>query len=539
MKEKLLHGVLMNITVSLLIGIFCLFMLTSLGFIAGISINAGYLLISILAMVFIPVKYGNFSAKESVISLLTIFCLVLFSGFVAGNITDFSYDGQEYHQTGILFLKKGWNPIYTTAEDFFNQHWTVQVSGLIWVESYPKFYEIFAGNVFYLTDNIETGKMLNFLSCTILLFYTYCVLSRTLLKQNKYFNFLFSLLLAANPVLLAQFFTYYVDGLVYVYFMLMILAIIDLEYSNKKNLTAWGIFVISAILLANLKLIGIVYGTLICLIYAGYLYFYKKSTKNIGKAACLILIGILVSGINPYFTNIHNGKHFLHPIFGEEKIDIMRHNMPTQFFNKSMPYKLFMSTFSHVDNLNSQFMGMDHKVKLKIPFTIEAYELENLKLVDTRQCGFGVFWSGILIVSVLLSFFIRFSNSKDKKIFWLVSGILLSSVFLITENWWARYVPQFYAVPIIFLLYYNISKYNKLRISITRLVAGAALFSAFYGFFLIIGQGIQFTDYRNTQLRNMELSKREPNMIANLEKEPIRGDFTAPMLLFLDKYKRN
>ena len=54
----------------------------------------------------------------------------------------------------------------------------------------------------------------------------------------------------------------------------------------------------------------------------------------------------------------------------------------------------------------------------------------------------------------------------------------------------------------------------------------------------IYQQALLFTATKSMQLNNMELIKRNPDMIKNLEREHVRPDFTAPTLLFLDKYSR-
>lgn len=538
MKSDGLGNISLNVSLSLLIGIFCVFMLSSLGFIFGISINVGYVLTGVTAAVFVPFKLGKFKARESLISLILFVLIVFLSALISKNLMDFSYDGPWYHQTGMLFLKKGWNPIYETAESFFVHHWNTHITGLVWIESYPKFYEIFAANIFYLTNDVETGKMLNFLSGAMLVFYAYYVFDKNLLKEKKKSCLLFSILLACNSVFFAQVFTFYADGLVYVYFMMMILALMDIEQSKSRVLLSQIVLIMSAILLANLKLGGLVYCFFIFVSYGVYKLIYREKLKSLRKMVCLVVFGIVLSGINPYLTNLYQGKHILHPIAGAEKIDVMKHNMPSQFLDKSMPYKLFMSTFSQVDNLYSQYNSSDNKVTLKIPFTVRLSEMQNLKISDTRQCGFGVFWSGILLSALLLAFFIKFRTPKDKRMCFFILGTILLSVLLNPENWWARYVPQFYAFPVFICLFCLISSFAKFRYAATYLVCGMMLFNSILTYKTVYIRAKEDTVYKRTQLKNMELLKRNPNMIRMLEEEEIREDFTAPTLIFLDKYKR-
>jgi len=101
-----------------MVGTFSLFMLTSLGFIFGLSINLSYTLLAIVAMVYLSAKIDSFTYQERIISLIITLFIITLSGYLSSHFMDYSFDGQAYHQIGIIFLKKGWNPIYITAENF-------------------------------------------------------------------------------------------------------------------------------------------------------------------------------------------------------------------------------------------------------------------------------------------------------------------------------------------------------------------------------------------------------------------------------------
>jgi len=527
----------LNIALSLLVGIFTIYLLTSLGFVFGLSINLSYILIAIICAVSLPVKICRFKPKETIVALISIVLLILLSGHISSQIMDMSNDGQWYHQTGIIFLKKGWNPIYTIAEDFLHQNWNVEISGLEYVNSYPKFAEIVAANIFYLTENIELGKILNFLSLAILGFYTFYILKKHLFKNNTVIAVVFSILMVINPVSLAQMHTFYVDNLVYIYFMLMVLALIDIDYSDSDNKSAYYIFVMSMIILANIKLVGLVYAVEILLFYTLYLKYLKKknTVKMLKKMGVIVVVLLLICSINPYFTNIAQKKHILYPVVGTGTADIIDHNMPAEFHNHSMPYKLFMSTFSKVDNIPAQ---NTNKIKLKIPLTIQKDEISYLWLWDTRQSGFGVLWSGILILSLLLLPFIRYKNKKDKNTGLMVLGILALSVLLNPENWWARYVPQFYAIPIfVFALYLSNKSSNKYKV-MSYVLCLVIFINSAISYKEINSAANNFTKQKIIQLNNMKKMKRQPGFIKSIEQSKIRDDFSSTVLLFLDKYGR-
>lgn len=319
-------------------------------------------------------------------------------------------------------------------------------------------------------------------------------------------------------------------------FMLLLLSVLDYEYSSNK--TSIAMTIMSALMLSNIKFGGILYTILIFIIYTGYLVYHKKkdTLKKLSKLWGIIFILIGLTGINPYITNLHNGKHFLYPLAGNEKIDIITDNQPKQFHHKSMLYKLFMSTFSRVDNIQACSFCIDRPIELKIPFTVHDIETKELNRADVRLSGFGIFWSGILLLTILLAFFI-----KRKKIpfpYLLSLGILLISVFINPENWWARYIPQFYAVPIFVGLYYLLSNTSKTRYIIT------ALFCILIFFNSAIIYNIAYNTARdNTIIKSKEIAEREnqirtPYFIENLEKPKGLMIYNSEVLIFLDKYHK-
>ena len=79
---------------------------------------------------------------------------------------------------------------------------------------------------------------------------------------------------------------------------------------------------------------------------------------------------------------------------------------------------------------------------------------------DMRIGGFGYFWSGILLL--LLPFVILNKNeiSENNKIYYFTIILLWSSVLLNPESWWARYVPQFWLIPI-FIIFWKSLNINQ------------------------------------------------------------------------------
>jgi len=440
----------------------------------------------------------------------------------------------------------------------------------IWVENYPKGIEILASNIYLIFKRVDAGKIIGYLS----LWATFCLSLYTFskFKINAFVNAVLSALIVLNPVCLCQVRTFYNDFFMYLFFLNLVLLVIIREKAQAEESRVGGfckisgadtdaerdgttegngdmtprngtgagacrkiifLFVANLVLLSDVKLGGALYSLLFLIIYGVYIFgseiFFKNKVGNKAgrgseggaqKAAgkgCEFLFVVssfvvlfLITGVNPYFTNLMAGKHPLHPLYtintshginggenaesangnnpnkdlrtgahseagkkvnaanimktareslfaGKKGMDIITENSPYQFEGKNSLYKLFYSTFGASKNVTYR---RDKRIRLKIPFSILKKE-GGFGNPDMRIGGFGYFWSGILILSLIFLFVSKYEerrgekNSKntDKGLFYLTFTFLLACVLLNPEGWWARYSPQFWAFPVFIILY--------------------------------------------------------------------------------------
>ncbi|MBO4520034.1 MAG: hypothetical protein J5787_02390 [Alphaproteobacteria bacterium] len=453
-----------NISFSLLSILFLLFVSASVCFVLGIGLNGFGILLSFILGMGAPVFLKISDIKEFLPSFVIIFGIIALSLYLAEAMADVSYDGRWYHQTNALFLKKGWNPVYVRAADFLKEHWTVKsISGLTVMDSYPKAVEIIAASFFYLTDNIETCKAVNPLAMAALFFYSLYIFNAFFPNLLGILRFFLSFAVIINPVVLAQMHTGYVDGLIYVCFMFALLSIIELEKTDRQSKSGLLIFIMSITLLSGIKTSSGLYAAEIILLYLIYLKCRKKNIEKPGKILIALVALLFVTNINPYLTNLYQGKHLFYPIMGKDKIDVITHNVPTYFFNRSMPYKLFMSLFTSAKNSSFEHPETNTPIKVKTPFTRSDEEKRNLGFADLRLSGFGVWWGGILILSLFLAPFSRKIPEPDSSLYHLLMLILIVSVLTHPHNWWARYVPQLYALPIFIILFFAQRNFSVYR----------------------------------------------------------------------------
>lgn len=436
------------------------FMLASLGFLLHIPITPLHLPLA-FAISLIPL----FLAKSR--EILLGGGAVVLGGFslslvLSALLYDYSWDGRAYHQIGILYLANGWNPVWQKMADV--ESLLPYLSHEIWVEHYLKFSEIVASSIVSAfasiapssLDTIELGKALNFIAVFGAFLYSVSVLAKFIHPLPAT---IISLFASFSPVVGAQIATYYVDGLLSCALLVAFCAIVDREFyrrqlvdsspseisSLKRAMFARSFILAGALLaMASIKLTGIAYAGFIGLGYLVYLlWFYPFK-----EAKPLIVLGLITGSLilacnaNPLLTNLANGKHFGYPLLGKDKIDIIIGQQPKVFDELNSGTKLLYSLFSRTQNCTAQCTP-----QLKAPFSRLHDEAPN---VDTRIAGFGAYFSGAVLLSVLMV--VLFAQGfRRKEILGLL--VLVTGSFLINpESWWARYVPQMYFVPLLVLV---------------------------------------------------------------------------------------
>lgn len=436
------------------------FMLASLGFLLHIPITPLHLPLA-FAISLIPL----FLAKSR--EILLGGGAVVLGGFslsfvLSALLYDYSWDGRAYHQIGILYFANCWNPVWQKMADV--ESLLPYLSHEIWVEHYLKFSEVVASSIVSAfasiapssLDTIELGKALNFIAVFGAFLYSVSVLAKFIHPLPAT---IISLFASFSPVVGAQIATYYVDGLLSCALLVAFCAIVDREFYRRQLVDSspseisslkCAMFARSCILagallaMASIKLTGIAYAGFIGLGYLVYLlWFYPfKESKPLIVLGLITGSLILACNANPLLTNLASGKHFGYPLLGKDKIDIIIGQQPKVFDELNSGTKLLYSLFSRTQNCTAQCTP-----QLKAPFSRLHDEAPN---VDTRIAGFGAYFSGAVLLSVLMV--VLFAQGfRRKEILGLL--VLVTGSFLINpESWWARYVPQMYFVPLLVLV---------------------------------------------------------------------------------------
>lgn len=438
------------------------------------------LLFSILIHVLISNRFGlqkRESLQASAITLLIILLSIALSTF----FYDFSWDGQWYHQAAIYHLERDWNPILEPIKTF-------DKNNDLPIIHFPKGSWYFAASTLRTFGNLEAGKSINWIVLMATIFFIHGVL-KDIGFSGKYAAFL-PLVVVLNPVIWSEITTYLVDGLLFLY--LAIYATAMVSWIRNGDILSFLIGLMAAVLLINVKFTGLVFFCVFAFYISIYIIIKKRSSlwKYLLSHLITITIAVLLFGFNPYVTNFVQRGHPFYPIVGTKaypsiftltgRDDNELYETPQNMVGKSYFTRLFLATFGRPGNAP---YNDEKEAELIWPFTSKASDWKAYHYHETRVSGFGPFFSGIFLISLVLiiTIFLR-----DKKMRWLLLLTVLSistCLFISKHFWWPRFAPQTWLIillPMICLLYQP----NSLKIK--RLVEGLAILIAINGFIVLI-----------------------------------------------------
>ena len=490
-----------NISIAIIGVLFSIFLLTSLGFIFHVGVTPLYVLISVILGLFYLRRnsdtYNDFLKQILIVTLITFF-----SYFVSLFFLDATTDGRSYHTSSMILLKNGWNPIYDNIREITLRNNMFPFNSQ-WGDWYVKFCEIIGANIYKVTGYIDSTKTTNWLMFFTVFMYVFAVLNNFAPKKPL-LKFLAAFITVINPVCICQLLNNYIDINMYYAFVMLIFTIINIEKKNLFSKTDAALIVISSVILSNCKLTGSFYLAITLICWFIYRLINKTGIKKVVITGLLSFILVCATGINPYYTNFKRFGNMFHPIMGKYKLAVAEINFPQGFRQKSRLERFFLGHFAESGNSIELWETTQKPVHLKIPFTIIEYA-DLFTVSDMRTGGFGYFWGGILILTLLALPFIRFRNREDKKIFFLLLSIILLTTALNPHNWWARYVPQLWLLPVFTFMFYNLNEEdskNKKPVSYKTILTAVMLFVVIYNCTIISIQNISHYFMYQLKIRN-------------------------------------
>jgi len=474
-----------NVVFILIFHLFCCLLFSQFGFLFGFSISKLYYPLSILISILV--------FRTNISSILFSLLIIGFSILLSFYIFDFSADGQGYHQETMIQIKNGWIPNDTPSLSRIMK---------VWIDHYPKGAETIQACIYYFFGRIEIAKSTNIILLVSSFLLTKKVL--TYFNLNAKLSWIYSFLIAFNPVVISQVFTFYIDGIGYS-FLICFIAVFYLYLKTKENIYIWLMLsiltVACSLKFTSIPIFGtIVFTTLLIMLIIRKFYLIKRLIIPM----CLVPVLLIVCNYSPYITTFKEGKALFYPLRGDDAIDFIVRYVPNGFISENNRIeKLAFTLFSKTGSFDES--NMDYK----IPFSVSMKELNRLSDSDIGLGGFGIFYGGFLLVLIL--FFILNKNklksfNQEQKLLLLSIIPILFSVLIISEPWWVRYIPQFYLIPLFLLL---ILELNNKKINGLSVLKGIL----FANIFLFIGAILVLNIY------NSEKTYYILNTLKNFKKE--------------------
>jgi hypothetical protein len=391
-------------------------------------------------------RRAGFRISSSSIAVGLFLLAILLSLSLSAFFYDFSWDGQWYHQTGIIHIARDWNPLADPMRSFAPHLET-------WERHYAKGPWYFAAAVYQTTGHIEWGKAINWLALAAAF---WAVLAACLNAGMRRLNALgIAAVVACNPVVMSEVTTYLVDAVMASFLVVAVAALFTCLRRPSAPATIAG--VAAAIVTTNAKFTGLVF--LCFALAAGLIWCVLRHrqwlSKYVAVTAASLFLAVIVWGWNPYVTNTWYRSQPFYPMLGSARYPSLeqankdgneRWETPKNMVGRSLVVRFGYSIFGRPGN---QPYVKGRNASLMWPFSARLEDLYAYHYHETRVAGFGPFFSGCLILSFLLGLILMVIQPTTRWPIVLITAAVIGSLLLSRHLWWPRYGPQFWLLPIL------------------------------------------------------------------------------------------
>ncbi len=452
---------------------------------------------SYFSLAFISVRKFNFengNYKSSVYPILWSFLFILISLIISFLFYDYSYDGQTYHGEAIIQLAKGWNPNvkYIQGDDIIT----------LVINHFAKASWINGAFFYLLTGNFECAKATN----VILIFSNFFIALPFFSKWVKSnWAILISLLLALNPITLNMYLSNMLDcqaaNLIFIFFILVFMRYLD------EKAVPLIIIAVPIIYSVNLKFTWVGYYLVFIFFFLLFIIIIKqfKIKRKLVAGVCIFFtMGILFFGYNTYVKNTIEFGHPFYPFKGKENIGKHTTVDALEYRSGNKIINFIKSNFASTTFSEAYVKPLHYK----IPFSFSRYEIERYAFAGVMIGGFGVWYSGILVVSLLLLLWLTIKKIGGKKalfVLYFITGVIVISVLINPLSYIARYIPQYYLIPIlIFVFYLKHTAFNKkfALLFASLLVINSSLIMGYTAYNIVVTQKIR------SQIKSLKKSQK-------------------------------
>lgn len=360
---------------------------------------------------------------------------------------DLSWDGEWYHQTGIINIAGGWSPLKEPLRAFARHR-------ELWVRHYAKGTWYGAAAIYAATGRMEWGKCIALMAPAAAFFAVMGACLSGGLRNSR--AAAIAVLVAINPVAMSELTTFLVDGVMVSFLVATAAAIFTSLYrpSAVVALTA----VAASIVCINAKFTGLVYLCFVFLVAGIWCLWQRRGSllRSGGIAVTGLVLGTLAWGYNPYVTNTVLRRQPFYPQMGSANYpSIMqqgkdgneKYETPHNMMGRSRLFRVAYATFGRPGNQPYE-VGLN--ASLMWPFTARVADLYCYKYHEARIAGFGPYFSGGLLLSLALEIWLLFRTKGPLRWLLILTTVMIPATLLIGPHlWWPRYGPQLWLMPIL------------------------------------------------------------------------------------------
>ncbi|SVE36910.1 uncharacterized protein METZ01_LOCUS489764, partial [marine metagenome] len=221
----------------------------------------------------------------------TILCLFSFS-FLVYWVYDLSWDGQAYHIPIFLRIADGWNYFSQGPDHYFTNY-----TRGVWIAD---------GLVYSLTGLMESAKIWVFALIPAAILWVNLIIKDC---YSTFWRILFLLAVGISPIVIVQSFTFLVDGILYLWEVLLLCSLMQFYRKNSKASVAMVLVATSGLI--STKLSGLFYAGFMHLAFLLWVMIQKKPLVSFKKSFFLSFASIAAAFFlvcaSPYVMNTY--KH--------------------------------------------------------------------------------------------------------------------------------------------------------------------------------------------------------------------------------------
>lgn len=435
-------------------------LITTILYIFHIPITAANLALALVAaLIALYVTTGGDCGKTAITALVGIL-LAAIAVVLCMHVYDWTWDGNTYHKCITGLLRYGWNPLYETFYDYGGATFPFMAGATeTWYDAYPKGSEIWGACVYIICGDIESGKAFNLISMLGSFFACFGLLGQTG-KVKPWQTALCTFFCIVTPISLSQCFTYYNDGFLWQMVTVCLATLLYLtfyEQGQYRRICAYLVFLTINVGL-NIKFSALIFFGILGMTFFAFWSVERLFTEGntpeakhfIRKRFVLLatsaLSGVLVTGATSYVINTLRHKNPVYTMIGDDAIKIFPAQLPLSQKEMSNIERFISSLFSRTNGSKAL-----KTVEWKIPFFFDGGEYTAAQYVDARMAGWGIFFSGLLLVGVaVLLWWLKSGKTikKAKKTALVLLTVYFVSLFLVPGLSWARYNVALFYIPV-------------------------------------------------------------------------------------------